>query len=33
MANEKKIIKEYTNDEITVVWQPHMCLEFDSLKG
>ncbi len=23
--SEKKIVKEYTNGEITVVWQPHMC--------
>jgi uncharacterized Fe-S cluster protein YjdI len=23
---EKKIIKKYTNDEVTVVWQPHLCI-------
>lgn len=22
---KKQIIKEYTNGEVTVVWQPHMC--------
>jgi len=26
MSNEKKIVKEYTNGEVTVVWQPHMCI-------
>jgi uncharacterized Fe-S cluster protein YjdI len=26
MSEEKKIIKEYTNGEVTVVWQPHMCI-------
>ena len=25
MEPQKKIVKEYTNGEITVVWQPHMC--------
>lgn len=26
MSEEKKIVKEYTNGEVTVVWQPHMCI-------
>ena len=26
MEPEKKVVKEYTNGEITVVWQPHMCI-------
>ena len=26
MDSEKKIVKEYTNGEVTVVWQPHMCI-------
>ena len=26
MADQKKIVKEYTNGEVTVVWQPHMCI-------
>lgn len=25
MEAPKKIRKEYTNEDITVVWQPHMC--------
>ena len=25
MSDKKKIVKEYTNGEVTVVWQPHMC--------
>lgn len=26
MSEKKKIVKEYTNGEVTVVWQPHMCI-------
>ena len=26
MENDKKIVKEYTNGDVTVVWQPHMCI-------
>lgn len=26
MSEEKKIVKEYTSGEVTVVWQPHMCI-------
>jgi uncharacterized Fe-S cluster protein YjdI len=22
---DKNIVKEYTNGEVTVVWQPHLC--------
>lgn len=25
MEPKKKIVKEYTNGEVTVIWQPHMC--------
>ncbi|MBL4604254.1 MAG: (4Fe-4S)-binding protein [Flavobacteriaceae bacterium] len=25
MDSAKKIVKEYTNGDVTVVWQPHMC--------
>ena len=25
MTEKTKIIKEYTNGDITVVWQPHKC--------
>ncbi len=25
MENKKPIVKEYTNGEITGVWQPHLC--------
>lgn len=25
MDESKKIVKEYTNEDITIVWQPHMC--------
>ena len=25
MSNDKQIVKEYTNGEVTVVWQPYMC--------
>jgi len=25
MDSQKNIVKEYTNGDITVVWQPHMC--------
>lgn len=25
MSADEKIVKEYTNGDITVVWQPHMC--------
>ncbi len=25
MENKKPIKKEYTNGEVTVVWQPHLC--------
>lgn len=34
---EKKITKHYTNGEVTVVWQPHMCMHsaicFNGLPG
>lgn len=23
---EKKITKKYSNEEITVIWQPHLCI-------
>ena len=26
MPRTRKIVKRYTNDEITVVWQPHLCI-------
>jgi len=26
MEPKKKVVKEYTNGEITVVWQPHICI-------
>ena len=26
MEPKKKIVKEYTNGEVTVVWQPHLCI-------
>jgi uncharacterized Fe-S cluster protein YjdI len=26
MEEQKKITKHYKNDEITVVWQPHVCI-------
>ncbi len=26
MEEQKKITKKYTNDDITVVWQPHVCI-------
>lgn len=25
MEPKKKIVKEYTNGEVTVIWQPHLC--------
>ena len=25
MEEKKEIIKQYSNQEITVTWQPHMC--------
>lgn len=25
---DKKIRKEYKNEEITIIWQPHMCTHF-----
>jgi len=25
MDKKEHIIKEYTNEEVTVVWQPHLC--------
>jgi len=26
MERNKEIKKEYRNDEITVIWQPHICI-------
>lgn len=26
MEEQKKITKRYANDEVTIVWQPHMCI-------
>lgn len=26
MSEEKKVIRKYSNGEITVVWQPHLCI-------
>lgn len=23
--SDKQIVKEYTKDDLTIVWQPHMC--------
>jgi len=26
MAEIRKITKKYTNGEVTIVWQPHLCI-------
>lgn len=26
MTQKKEIVKEYTNDEVTIVWKPRMCM-------
>ena len=26
MSEKKEIVKEYTNNEVTIVWKPHMCM-------
>ena len=26
MENAKNVVKEYSNGEVTVVWQPHLCI-------
>lgn len=25
MSEEKQIVKEYSNDEVVIIWQPHLC--------